>query len=85
MNEYYTQTQVRDILEFEHGLNITRVTMINYCNNGYIKQSGTIKHGQRVLPVYTRKEIDEFVASIPQLRKEGKIRIWTKNSPLASN
>lgn len=76
MINYYNQNEVIQILKEKHGIKkITRVTLWNYEKKGYINRSGNMKNGVELKPVYTDKEINEFVKILPELRKQGKVRI----------
>ena len=75
MINYYNQNEVIQIFK-KHGIKkMTRVTFWNYEKKGYIKRSGQMKNGSTHKPIYTDKEVNDFMELLPKLRKQGKVRI----------
>lgn len=78
MKKYYTKTEVRQILENDFNMPMTYQSLCAYESKGFIKPSGYTKRGVRNMPIYTDKEIKDFLGKVDSLVKLGKIRINKK-------
>lgn len=75
MIRYYTKTEVHRILKDKYKINISYVTLWSYEKKGFIQPSGYTMRGTRKMPIYTEKEITDFINKVDDLRKEDKLRV----------
>jgi hypothetical protein len=75
MIRYYTKTGVHRILKEKYNIDVTYVTLWSYEKKGFIKPSGYTMRGTKKMPIYTNKEIKDFINKVDGLKKQDKLRI----------
>lgn len=78
MINYYNKRAIGQEVEKRMGVTIPYITLHLYENNGYLKRSGEMQDGKRVVPVYTEANLNSFIKTLTRLAKKGKVRLTYK-------
>lgn len=70
----YNLTEVKNEIQKILGFRITYKTMYFWVKKGFITSKMRMKYGNRVMPIYTMKDIEDFLEIYPILVANKKIR-----------
>lgn len=75
MIKYFNKRAIGQEVERRMGITIPYITLHLYENNGYLKRSGEMQDGKRLVPVYTEANLTSFIKTLTRLAKKGKVRL----------
>jgi DNA-binding transcriptional MerR regulator len=75
MSKFYNKKSLVSEIRKRIGIILPYITLIHYEKKGYLKSEGRMPDGNRTIPVYTEKNLLDFIERLMVLKNEGKVRL----------
>lgn len=83
--QFFNRKTLKEELEKQTGYSFSYIVLYKYERKGFIKPAGFMANGARVVPVYSRKTISDFIRLIPSLDEQDIIRLRKNENTKTEN
>lgn len=73
--KFFNRTEAVNEIKTRSGFVVSYISLWSWEKKGYIRPTGTMGDGTRIVPVFTSEDIDAIIKKIREGKKDGTIKV----------